>query len=304
MANSATHAALPLPIKGARFTLQVPYLNSSGVPTDPTTPDTEVSKDGAAFADCTEEVTTISGSNGFGYITLTGDEMNCSMVALAAKAASGPNTTLMEIRPQVLRVIHSGTAQAGAAGTITLAAAANATVSTAYTGCIVKTTGGTGGAGGSGSLNNQARMITNYDPTTKIATVVPNWETNPDNTTTYEIQRMSSIGISSADVREINTVALDANVLGLLMESITSGTVSTAANGAGSATSVSCSDITEATADHFKGKQMWSISGVGALQYLGVITAYALTNGEGLFTVSPGSPSGETMANATKVLIL
>lgn len=303
MANSATHAALPVPIKGARFTVQVPYLNSSGVPTDPTTPDTEVSKDGGAFADCTEEVTTISGSNGFGYITLTGDEMNCSMLALAAKVASGPNNTLMEIRPQVLRSVRSGTAQAGAAGTITLDSGASATASGAYTGMIVKTTGGTGGGGGSGSLNNQARMITNYDPTTKIATVVPNWETNPDNTTTFEIWRLNSVGIAQADVQEINGVVLDADILSALMQTITVGTVSTAVT-APSATQFSCSDITEATASHFVGKQAWVQSGTLQFQYLGVVTAYALTTGEGLFTVSPGSPSSEIPAAAAKILIL
>lgn len=187
MANSVSHAALPFPVKGARFTLQVPYLDADGDPTDPTTPDTERSIDGAAFADCTEEVSTISGSNGVGYVTLTGDEMNGSMVAVAAKVASGPKATLATLYPRVLPPLKdhpSGTAQAGAAGTITLA-------STAPTfdlaGCIVKTTGGTGGGGGSGSQGNQARVITAYNGSTKVATVEPNWETTPDNTTTYAI---------------------------------------------------------------------------------------------------------------------
>jgi hypothetical protein len=38
----------------------VPFLDADGDPTDPTTPDTEFSLDAGAFADCAEEVTTVS----------------------------------------------------------------------------------------------------------------------------------------------------------------------------------------------------------------------------------------------------
>lgn len=186
MANHISHASLPFPVKQARFTILVPYLDSDGDPTDPTTPDTEVSQDGGAFADAAEEVTTITGSNGLGYITLTGAEMNNSAVGVAFKVASGPKATLMTLFPRVLPVEHSGTAQAGAAGTITLASGASA-IDDYYNGCIVRTTGGTGG-GGTGGANNQARVITDYVGSTKVATVVPNWETTPDSTTTYEVQ--------------------------------------------------------------------------------------------------------------------
>ena len=193
MANSVTHAALPYPIKGCRYTIGIPYLDADGDPTDPTTPDTEVSKDGGAYADCTEEATTISGTaTGSGYITLTGDEMNASLVMVCAKASSGPKSTLATIYPRVLPILESGTAQAGAAGTITLASGASAYN---LSGCIVRTTGGTGGAGGSGSLGNQARMITAYNTSTKVATVSPNWETTPANDTTYEVLVTETSGV-------------------------------------------------------------------------------------------------------------
>src|SRR5688500_18480226 len=116
MANSVSHAALPYPIKNARFSLQVPYLDADGDPTDPTTPDTEISKDAGAFADCAEEVTTITGSNGMGYITLSGAETDCSMLALAAKVASGPKATLATLYPRTLASIGTGTLSAGSAG--------------------------------------------------------------------------------------------------------------------------------------------------------------------------------------------
>ena len=181
MANSISHASLPYPVKNARYTIGVPYLDADGDPTDPTTPDTEVSQDGGAFADAAEEVTTISGSNGVGYITLTGAEMNNSLVSVVAKVSSGPKATIALLYPRVLPILLSGTASAGASGSITVAAGAYD-----LTGCIVRTTGGTGG-GGTGGANNQARMITAYNTSTLVATVVPNWETTPDNTTTYDI---------------------------------------------------------------------------------------------------------------------
>lgn len=199
MSNSVGHAALPYPIRGCRFTVAVPYLDADGDPTDPTTPDTEVSKDGGAFADCSEEVTTISGSNGMGYLTLTGDETNCSLLALCAKVASGPKATLLACAPRVLPTLRSGTAQAGAAGTITLDASASA-IDNYYVGCILQTTGGTGGGGGSGSANNQARVITAYNGSTKVASVSPNWETNPDNTTTFAVLAAENAALVLADV--------------------------------------------------------------------------------------------------------
>jgi hypothetical protein len=81
------------------------------------------------------------------------------------------------------------------------------------------------------------------------------------------------------------------------------GTVSTA-NDAGTATTFRCSDITEATTSHYVGKQVWVMSSAAMiLQYLGVITAYSLITAEGAFTVSPGSPTGETLASTAKVFI-
>ncbi len=182
MANSTTHAALPYPIKKARFTLAVPYLDADGDPTDPTTPDTEISKDAGAFADCAEEVTTISGSNGAGYLTLTGAEMDCAMAVLAAKVASGPKATLMTLYPRELPIVASGTLSAGSTNGGTL----GTVLAYDITGCFIRTTGGTGG-GGTGSANNQARRIVTYDTSSGAFTTAQVFEVQPDNTTTYDI---------------------------------------------------------------------------------------------------------------------
>lgn len=183
MANHASHAALPYPIKNARFTVLVPYVATTGIPTDPVTPDTEVSQDGGAFANCTEEVTTIAGSNGFGYITLTGAETNCSLLAIAAKVASGPNNSLGSVHPRVLAAVGSALAlSAGSASGGTL----DTPLDYDLTGCFVRTVGGTGG-GGTGGANNQARKIASYNTTTGAFTVAPDFETAIDATTTVDV---------------------------------------------------------------------------------------------------------------------
>ena len=73
---------------------------------------------------------------------------------------------------------HSGTAQAGAASTITLAAAASAS-DDAYNGSAITITAGTG--------SGQTRIVSDYNGTTKVATVDSAWTTTPDTTSVYDI---------------------------------------------------------------------------------------------------------------------
>jgi hypothetical protein len=77
-----------------------------------------------------------------------------------------------------LQTIRSGTAQAGAAGTITLDSSASA-LTDFYEAALVLITGGTG--------VGQARVVTSYNGTTKVASIAPNWRTTPDNTSTFAI---------------------------------------------------------------------------------------------------------------------
>lgn len=134
--------------------------------------------------------------------------------------------------------------------------------------------------------------------------VLPIWqdfEVVPANV--YDSQIGSTSTFLKADIAAINTVTADAPLLDGNVAADVIGTVSTAVNGAGSATSFSCSDITEATTNHYLGKQVSVKSGTLAGQWLGVVTSYALTTGEGVFTVSPGSPTAETMVSSDKVVI-
>lgn len=90
----------------------------------------------------------------------------------------------------------AGTAQAGGAATITLASGASA-VDDAYKGMVIRTTDGTG--------SGQVGVITGYVGSTKVATVLPAWDTEPDATTDYSIDanalyRPVSTGLELATV--------------------------------------------------------------------------------------------------------
>jgi len=102
------------------------------------------------------------------------------------------NNTLSTPRPGVLisdnidisnftgALSESGTAQAGGASTITLAAGASS-VHDYYVGATIDLTGGTGAG--------QSNTIIGYSGTTKVAVVNTAWAVVPDGTTTYDITR-------------------------------------------------------------------------------------------------------------------
>ncbi|HYD79843.1 MAG TPA: hypothetical protein VEC06_08540 [Paucimonas sp.] len=92
--------------------------------------------------------------------------------------AVGPLLRACAMSETILAAAHTGTAQAGATATITLANTGSA-VDDAYAGMTIRTTGGTG--------SGQSRLIKSYNGTTKVATVWLDWTTPPDATTTYSI---------------------------------------------------------------------------------------------------------------------
>lgn len=85
---------------------------------------------------------------------------------------------------------RTGTAQAGASTTITLDSGASA-VDNYYKHSIVRIVSGTGAG--------QSRLITSYVGSTKVATIESghNWNTNPDNTSVFDIIAGSSVDIQS-----------------------------------------------------------------------------------------------------------
>lgn len=96
---------------------------------------------------------------------------------------------------------NHGTAQAGTASTITLDAGASGT-DDIYNGMLVCLSFGTG--------DLQARVITDYVGSTKVATVAPNWVTNPDATSVYSVVPVASRGLNR-DISNFDQFSLDAN---------------------------------------------------------------------------------------------
>jgi hypothetical protein len=98
-----------------------------------------------------------------------------------------------------LQPVRRGTAQAGAAGTITLDASASA-VDSFYNGAMAYIVSGTGAG--------QARAVTGYVGSTKVATVSPTWVTNPDSTSVFVLWWMAN-----ADTYQVK-VTLDRDSVG------------------------------------------------------------------------------------------
>ena len=97
---ASTDARL-IPYKNAAWRVTFPIFDADGdTVTGATGLDSEISKDGGAFADCTNEATEI-GSSGIYYLDLTSTEMDADTVAIQVKtSSSGAKTTNIVTYPQ------------------------------------------------------------------------------------------------------------------------------------------------------------------------------------------------------------
>ena len=87
---------MPIPKKNVAFRVTFPILDADGdLVTGATSPDSEVSKDGAAFADVTAEATEIATTSGMYYLELTNTEMNADTVAIIVKSGTGKTTPIV-----------------------------------------------------------------------------------------------------------------------------------------------------------------------------------------------------------------
>lgn len=171
------------PIYAGRFRITFPLLDADGdTVTGATTPDSEVSIDGGTFADCTNEMSEIATSSGIYRLDLTAAEMTGKTIAVQAKSAtSGMKTTVMILNPKRPPILESGTAQAGAGSTITLASGASAKDGF-YAGIYVQCSNNT-----PSNVQGQTRKIISYVGSTRVATVEAAWGTNPSSSTTYDL---------------------------------------------------------------------------------------------------------------------
>lgn len=98
----AASDATAVPIKNQAYRVTFPILDADGdLVSGAGGLDSEVSKDGGTFADCTSEATEIATSSGFYYLDLTATEMNADTVAIIVKTStSGAKTTPIVLYPQ------------------------------------------------------------------------------------------------------------------------------------------------------------------------------------------------------------
>lgn len=163
-------------IKNAAYRATFSLVNSAGqVVSGATTPDSEISKDGATFTDCTNEATELATSSGVYYLELTATEMSADQIAVIIKSGTA-NTRALILEPEPC--LDSGVAAAGATSAITLASTASAN-DDQYNGSPIEIVRGTGAG--------QIRTITDYDGSGLVATVDRDWVTTPGSDSVYII---------------------------------------------------------------------------------------------------------------------
>jgi hypothetical protein len=106
--------ARPVPIKNTAYRHSFHFWKTdSTVITSITSPDTQVSKDGAAFGACTNEFTEI-GTSGPGYIDLTSTEMNADCVIIKSTCTNtGAVPYIYYLYPEEAGDIRANAAQIG-----------------------------------------------------------------------------------------------------------------------------------------------------------------------------------------------
>jgi hypothetical protein len=183
------------------------YLNTSA-PATAGIPDVNVKNMNNVAA---TSITTINANQGTTQ-AITFDGNNLPKVDVVDWAGSAANA-LVGGKVDAVNSIRTGTAQAGANGSITLDSGASAT-NNLYNDQLVVILSGTGAG--------QVRPIIGYVGSTKVASITPNWATNPDNTSVFVLTTAAfadvvswlqtavtaaTAGIPDTNVKNINNVA-------------------------------------------------------------------------------------------------
>lgn len=207
--------ALPYPLYGLPWVETFPLLDADGDPISPSSPDSEVSKNGDTFADCTNEATEIATSSGVCYLSLTGTEMTADKVTVRVQS-TGAKTTVLNFAPRKLVSIRAGTSASGGSSTSTIVLDASASeVDDFYNGMIVVAVI---------DSNTEVRMISDYAGSTQTATVVPDWNVAPDNNDTFTIYNPDGVQIQQANTTHVSSTAQTARNLGLALPAVAPNT--------------------------------------------------------------------------------
>jgi hypothetical protein len=158
----------------------------------------KIIRDGTTLGNVTTLPTVVSGQYVYSW-PLSGSEMTADEVIVQVVDRTNVTDQAFRIITLPDGALRSRLAQAGNATTITLDSSAVAT-NDYYNGSIVAIIAGTG--------NAQARVITAYVGSTKVATVDTNWATNPSTDSVFAIYPQGIYGLTSAQVQSSVTTSL------------------------------------------------------------------------------------------------
>lgn len=174
-------------------------------------------------------------------------------IALSGASSMTPCNTRLALRG-LNNEMRVNRAQAGSASTATLDAAASATDDT-FNRNILAIIAGTGAG--------QSRYVLDYVGSSKIATVTPNWVTNPDSTSIFSV---TPYGIDSVALDTVVDAVWDesraghvlSDSFGAVLQAMNDGTAQ-----AGTASSLTLASGASATDDFYNGWMVQIISGTG-----------------------------------------
>ena len=202
------------PLKATAYRVTFPILDADGdLVTGATGLDSEVSKDGGTFTDCTNEATEIATNSGMYYLDLTSTEMDADTVAVIVKtSSSGAKTTAMVMYPIETADLPVNVVQISgdAVAADNLEAAADGTgynlgggsvVAASVTGAVGSVTGSVGsvtGAVGSVTGNVGGNVVGSVASVTAAVTVGTNNDKTGYSLTQTFPANFASLGINSS----------------------------------------------------------------------------------------------------------
>jgi len=187
---------------GTAFTFRAPIVTANSTYFANTWTSTagvvKIIRDGTTLGNVTTLPTVVSGQYVYSW-PLSGSEMTADEVIVQVVDRTNVTDQAFRIITLPDGALRSRLAQAGNATTITLDSSAVAT-DDYYNGSIVAIIAGTG--------NAQARVITAYVGSTKVATVDTNWAVNPSTDSVFAIYPQGIYGLTSAQVQSSVTTSL------------------------------------------------------------------------------------------------
>lgn len=214
----------------------------------------------------------VAGGTGLEQERIVVDYVGSTRVAtIAPPWVTNPDTTsVLEVLPGLAhaetnsKTVKVGLAQAATSSSITLATDASS-VDDYYNDDVVIIDAGTG--------EGQERIITDYNGTTKVASIVPDWITTPDTTSEYIVEEALTVTglIEAAPLAAVADEVLDealsghntAGTLGKAVRQMKEGLISeeSSVNDAGATDTSFITNLTEASDDHYNDLTMVFTSG-------------------------------------------